>query len=90
MNYHGTDIPFPPEVQARFDRQRDRSYGTPYDRGSSDSYYRRGNGNPHKWVFPGTDGRGWDEITELTPDERAEYFQGFEDNEADFNFKDWG
>lgn len=66
-----------------------RVHGSPYDRGSSDSYYRRPK-NPHKWVFPGANGNGWDEVTELSADEREQYEQGFEDNESQFNFKDWG
>lgn len=63
-----------------------RGHGSPYDRGAADSYYRRPR-NPHKW--PEGTGRG-KKVTDLTPDEVAEYNQGYDDNEALGDHKDWG
>lgn len=66
----------------------DKRHGGPYDRGSADSYYRRGR-RPHYFV-----GATYStpEVTEkdMTPDEISAYNQGYDDNEADDNFKDWG
>lgn len=76
-------------MSTRFERIGRREHGSPYDRGASDSYYGRGNSNPHKWVFPGTEGRQWDEIAELTETEHQDYLQGYDDNEAEFHFKNW-
>ena len=64
----------------------DREHGSPYDRGSADSYYQRGR-NPH--YYTGATAQS-DLVVELTPEELAEYHQGFDDNEASGNFKDWG
>ena len=64
----------------------DRDHGSPYDRGSADSYYRRGR-NPH--YYKGATARS-ELVIELTEEELAEYHQGFDDNEASGNFKDWG
>lgn len=64
----------------------DREHGSPYDRGSADSYYRRGR-NPH--YYKGATARS-ELVIELTEEELAEYHQGFDDNEASGNFKDWG
>ncbi len=64
----------------------DREHGSPYDRGSADSYYQRGR-NPH--YYKGATAQS-DLVVELTAEELAEYHQGFDDNEASGNFKDWG
>jgi hypothetical protein len=59
-----------------------KSDGSPYDRGSADSYYRRRQtpnkmiGNYIIWLKPGTP--EWDE-----------YLAGYRDNEALQNWKDW-
>ena len=68
--------------------QYDKRHGGPYDRGSADSYYGRGR-RPH--YFLGAT-YSTPEVTEkdMTPDEIAAYDQGYDDNEADGNFKDWG
>ena len=62
-------------------------HGGAYDRGSADSYYRRGF-RPH--YFKG-DTYSSEEVTEkaMTPEEIAAYAAGFNDNERDGNFKDW-
>lgn len=66
----------------------DERHGGPYDRGSADSYYRRGI-NPHYYIGD----------TYLTPivieynmtDEEIEaYMAGYKDNERLGNFKDYG
>jgi len=64
----------------------DRGHGSPYDRGSADSYYRRPP-RPHYFVAGSYTSQ---EVTELTIEEAQEYYRGFEDNEASQNFKDWG
>lgn len=63
------------------------SHGSPYDRGSADSYYRRPY-NPHYWLDPM--GRNVVPLAEMTAEEIVEYTKGFNDNEADQNFKNWG
>jgi len=66
----------------QFERTR---HGSLYDRGSADSYYGRYE-DPH-WYPQGT-GRG-ERITDLTPEEIAEYMAGFEDNELHGDKKSW-
>lgn len=65
----------------------DRDHGSPYDRGSADSYYRRGR-RPH--YFKG-DSYMSDEVLEkdMTAEEIAAYNLGFDDNEDSQNFKDY-
>lgn len=64
----------------------DRGYGSPYDRGGADSYYRRGR-KPHYYM---NETYRSQRITELTEAEIAEYNAGFDENEANENFKDYG
>lgn len=62
-------------------------HGSPYDRGSADSYYRRGR-NPHYYVG----GTGSSErVTEkdMTPDEIVAYHAGYDDNEEMGDYKEW-
>lgn len=66
----------------QFDRSK---HGSLYDRGSADSYYGRAS-SPH-WYPEGT-GKG-EKITNLTPEEIAEYRAGYDDNEESENFKEW-
>jgi hypothetical protein len=63
-------------------------HGGPYDRGSADSYYRRGK-RPHYYT---EDTHNSDKVEEanMTAQEIYEYLQGYDDNEDDGNFKDWG
>lgn len=61
-------------------------HGSPFDRGSADSYYGRGTG-PHKG---GVGGGSGPRVTNLTADEIAEYNAGFEYNELNGDKKDWG
>lgn len=61
----------------------DKSHGSPYDRGSADSYYRRRR-LPHKWP----EGTYHGKYVILTdPKEIEEYFLGYDENQ---DFKDWG
>lgn len=64
----------------------DREHGSPYDRGHADSYYRRQQ-NPHGYEG-GTDVSPM--LTNLFPEEVALYTQGYMDNEASGDFKDYG
>ena len=48
--------------------------GTPYDRGSSDGFYKRAS-RPHKWL----DGKHTFEVQDLTKEEVAEYRRGYKD-----------
>lgn len=59
-------------------KKYDDRHGGPYDRGSADSYYRRGR-NPHYYV--GATGHT-EPITNLTPEELEAYHAGYNDNEA--------
>ena len=65
----------------------DERHGGPYDRGSADSYYRRGY-RPHYFVGATYQSQ---EILEkdMTIEEIEAYAAGYEDNEADGNFKDY-
>jgi len=60
-------------------------HGGPYDRGSADSYYRRGF-NPHYYKGATYSSK---RIETLSTDELEAYTAGYEDNEADGSFKDW-
>lgn len=66
----------------------DERHGGPYDRGAADSYYGR-QFRPH--YFLGSTGTS-DEVPEeeMTPEQIEAYTAGFEDNERERNFKDWG
>jgi len=66
----------------------DKRHGGPYDRGSADSYYRRGF-NPHYFVGATYSSP---EITfkNMTQEEIEAYTAGYVDNEKDGDFKDWG
>ena len=62
-------------------------HGSPYDRGSADSYYGRPM-DPH-WYPAGTyKGQRISEAY-MTADEIEEYYDGYEDNEASGDKKEW-
>jgi len=68
-----------------------RHHGSPYDRGSADSYYQRGR-RPH--YYGGKQGGPYGGETkfveaDMTAQEIQEYNQGFNDNEDDGNWKSW-
>ena len=64
-----------------------RGHGSPYDRGSADSYYQRGPA-PH-WYPEGRYNGERVEEGQMTEAQIREYMLGFAENEADLNFKDW-
>ena len=61
----------------------DNRHGGPYDRGSADSYYRRGR-NPHYFIG---DTYKTPAITKLTEKELEAYNAGYDDNELEMNWK---
>ena len=68
--------------------QYDERHGGAYDRGAADSYYGRGF-RPHYF----TSGTYMSpEVTEeqMSAEEIAAYTAGYEQNELEGNFKDWG
>ena len=62
-------------------------HGSPFDRGSADSYYGRGQ-CPHKYPN-GTGNAPRIEAPELTLQEMREYFRGYEYNECMGDKKSW-
>ena len=62
-------------------------HGSPFDRGSADSYYQRGE-DPHYWP-EGTYKGLRVEANEMTPEEIEAYNAGFQWNESMQNFKEW-
>jgi hypothetical protein len=66
----------------------DTRHGGPYDRGSADSYYGRPR-SPHYYVG-NTGSSERVELKDMTEDEIVAYYAGYDDNEAEGNFKDWG
>ena len=66
----------------------DNRHGGPWDRGSADSYYKRGF-NPHYFVGD-TYSTPKIEMEQMTAYEITAYTAGYEYNEALNDFKDWG
>lgn len=66
----------------------DTRHGGPYDRGSADSYYGRVF-SPH-YYKKDTGSSERVEYDHMTPEEIEAYTAGWDDNEAEGNFKDWG
>lgn len=64
-----------------------KRHGGPWDRGSADSYYRRG---PRPHYFAGPTYHSEEIIPEPGSQEYREYMEGFEYNEKYGDFKDWG
>jgi len=64
-----------------------KNHGSPYDRGSADSYYRR-SCSPHWYPAGSYDGSCIQE-EDMTTQEIAEYLQGYEENEKSGNFKEY-
>ena len=62
-------------------------HGGAYDRGSADSYYRRGF-NPHYYAGA-TYTSEKIEADRMTPEEIAAYTAGYEENEDSNDFKDY-
>lgn len=68
--------------------KHDERHGGPFDRGSSDSYYRREYA-PHYYVN-GTYTSRRVEKDEMTPEEIEAYDAGWRYNELCDDHKDWG
>ena len=77
----------PIDVLNKIDNIYDTTHGGPYDRGGADSYYRR-DFDPHYWP-QGTQKGARVEMKDMTPLEITAYTKGYNDNEADGNFKEW-
>jgi len=67
--------------------EHDRRHGSPFDRGSADSYYQRGR-SPHHYPN-GTGREPRISISSMSPDEIEAYHAGFDENEKNRNFKDY-
>ena len=63
-------------------------HGGPFDRGSADSYYRRGI-NPHYYIGA-TGSTPRIEEDDMTSAQVAEYIAGHRYNTIQGDFKDWG
>lgn len=63
-------------------------HGSPYDRGSADSYYGRPY-NPH-FYRGDTYNSEKVELADMNAEQIIAYTAGYRDNEADGNKKDWG
>ena len=68
--------------QPQFDRD---FHGGLFDRGTADSWYCR-RPDPH-WYPEGT--YNGPKVTDLTPEEIAEYYEGYEWNERNGGRKEW-
>ena len=64
----------------------DKRHGGPYDRGAADAYYRRPF-KPH--YFEGAS-YSTKRVEALIPEEREAYREGWADQHASGDFKDWG
>jgi len=73
------------KIMSKYD---DGVHGGPYDRGGADSYYRRPR-NPHYWPEGTLKGKEVKEA-DMTPEQVDAYNEGFDDNQAAGDFKDWG
>ena len=66
----------------------DRGHGSPYDRGSADSYYGR-NPRPHYFIGATYSSKRFT-LEEMSENEVREYWRGYDDNEEDLMMrKDW-
>lgn len=66
----------------------DKRHGGPWDRGAADSYYRRGK-NPHYFKRATYNSEEVKE-SQMSGEEIEAYLAGYEQNEAERNFKDYG
>ena len=65
-----------------------KEHGSPFDRGSADSYYGRPR-DPHYWPEGTNQGRRRD-MVEMTAEQVQEYLAGYEENEQSGDKKNWG
>jgi hypothetical protein len=66
----------------------DASHGSPFDRGSADSYYHRAQ-SPH-WYPNGTGNAPRIESKDMSLAQMREYYRGYEYNEQFGDKKNWG
>lgn len=62
-------------------------HGSAHDRGGADSYYRRPR-SPHMWPSGSYNGNKV-EAKDMTPEQIDAYNEGFDENEANGDFKEW-
>jgi|TARA_B110000858_G_scaffold3097_1_gene3582 hypothetical protein len=65
----------------------DDRHGGPFDRGSADSYYRRGY-DPHYYIGA-THSSPRVELADMNPGEITAYTKGFNENEDIGMYKEW-
>jgi hypothetical protein len=83
FTYQGVDL------DVTFAKSETVRHGGPFDRGSADSYYHRGE-QPHYYVGD-THNSERVEQSEMNEQELLEYHAGFEYNETiNMDWKDWG
>ena len=75
-------------MNAMKNKKYDTRHGGPWDRGSADSYYRRGR-NPH-YYLGATGSTPSFGAEDMTAEEIEAYHAGYDANEADGDFKDYG
>lgn len=68
-------------------KKYDNRHGGPFDRGSADSYYRRGQ-SPH-YYKAGTATSEKVEAKDMTEDELEAYLAGYAENELFADFKEY-
>jgi hypothetical protein len=66
-------------------KKYDKSHGSPFDRGTADSYYGRPK-DPHYW--PEGTGKG-KKVTDLSQEEHDAYHAGYDWNEEHGDKKEW-
>jgi hypothetical protein len=66
----------------------DATHGSPFDRGSADSYYHRAQ-DPH-WYPEGTYNGDRVEAKDMSLAQMRAYYRGYEYNEQHGDKKDWG
>ena len=76
-----------PEGEENKEETHDDRHGGPYDRGSADSYYRRGY-RPHYYVGA-TQMSDKVDKDQMTPEEIKAYKAGYNNNEEQGDFKQW-
>ena len=77
------------DYDVTFEKSETVRHGGPFDRGSADSYYRRGL-QPHYYVGASITSERV-EKDDMTGQELLEYYAGFEYNETvNQDWKDWG
>lgn len=70
------------------DYNTDAPHGSPFDRGSADSYYCR-LPSPHYYIHNNNKSVRY-EKEQMTPEQIQEYYAGYDYNEQDGIFKDYG